>query len=114
MLTVYRKIEELFQPESPPKDCTCITGGHRCYLKPMGSLQRGTPSVKDRIRDNVGPRPLQAFRDVSIEYSTKLYAPRNVIFDEYSGESQVSLYTMDRGGGDATSKGSLKEIGLRG
>ena len=112
MLSVYRKIDELFQPEVAARKIVLDYGQDTVAIETQGVFAERNAFCK-RIED--GDKEALAlckrFRDVSIEYYTKLYARLNVSFDEYSGESQVSLETMDEVEEMLKSKGISEEIG---
>jgi arginyl-tRNA synthetase len=111
MLSVYRKIDELFQLEVASRSKVRDYGQGTVAIETQGVLAERNAFFK-RIED--GDKEALALcsrlRDVSIEYYTKLYARLNVSFDEYSGESQVSLETMDEVEGTLKSKGISEEI----
>jgi arginyl-tRNA synthetase len=96
MLGVYSKVNELFQPEVAARKVVLNHGEDTVGIETRGLFAERSAFFK-RIED--GDEEALAlckrFRDVSIEYYNKLYARLNVSFDEYSGESQVSLETMD-------------------
>jgi arginyl-tRNA synthetase len=112
MLSVYSKIVELFQPEVAARKSVLDYGQDTVPIETQGVFAERKAFFK-RIED--GDKEALAlckrFRDVSIEYYTKLYARLNVGFDEYSGESQVSLETMDEVEEMLKAKGISEESG---
>jgi arginyl-tRNA synthetase len=95
MLSVYRKIDELLRPELASRKMARDDGKDNFDLEIQGvSVERNAFFKRTEDGDKEALALCRRFRDVSIDYYTKLYASLNVSFDEYSGESQVSLETM--------------------
>ncbi|KAI0127837.1 arginyl-tRNA synthetase [Xylariales sp. AK1849] len=91
LLEVFEKIEELFRPEQEASRKARDEGHDTAAIESQGIYAERDAFFK-RMEDS-DPEALglwKRFRDVSIDYYTKTYARLNVVFDEYSGESQVN------------------------
>jgi arginyl-tRNA synthetase len=110
MLSVYRKIDELFQPEVAAKKIGLDHGQDTVAIENKGVFaERNAFFKRMEDGDEEALALCKRFRDVSIEYYIKLFARLNVSFDEYSGESQVSIETMDEVEEMLKSKGISEE-----
>ncbi|PVH77594.1 Nucleotidylyl transferase [Cadophora sp. DSE1049] len=89
---LYIKMEEELQPEQEARKQARADGQDTSVLESQGLFAERDATFK-RMED--GEVEEIAFwkklRDISIEYYTETYARLNIRFDEYSGESQVSL-----------------------
>ncbi|KAG4428669.1 hypothetical protein IFR05_015848 [Cadophora sp. M221] len=92
MHELYIKMEEELQPEQEARKQARADGLDTSVLESQGLFAERDAAFK-RMED--GEVEAIAFwkklRDISIEYYTETYARLNIKFDEYSGESQVSL-----------------------
>jgi arginyl-tRNA synthetase len=110
MLSVYRKIDELLRPEVASRKMAWDYGENTLAMEVQGVFtERDTFFKRIEDGDKEALAICRRFRDASIEYYTKLYASLNVSFDEYSGESQVSLEAMDEVEEMLKSKGLSEE-----
>ena len=92
MHELYIKMEEELQPEQDARKQALADGQDTSVLECQGLFAERDVTFK-RMED--GDVEEIAFwrnlRDLSITYYTQMYARLNIKFDEYSGESQVSL-----------------------
>ena len=96
MFSIYSKIDKVFQSEVVARKVASEDGLEPHYSFETQGLFAERNTFFKRIQD--GDEEVLAlwkrFRDVAIEHYSKLYARLNISFDEYSGESQVSLESM--------------------
>lgn len=92
LLDVHHKIDDLFAPERAARRELRGTGKE---FEPQGlSAERNAYFKRMEDGDEKALELWKRVRDVNVEYYKKLYSRLNVVFDEYSGESQVNLKTM--------------------
>jgi arginyl-tRNA synthetase len=110
MLHVYTQIDQLFQPEQTASKAARDSGGDTATIENHGLFaERNDYFKKMEEGDEQSLALWRRFRDASIDYYIKLYASMNVSFDEYSGESQVNVKTMDEIENQLRIKGLLEE-----
>jgi arginyl-tRNA synthetase len=113
ILSVYHKIQEFTESSSTKKlldsgQDTIGIATQRVFAERNAFFERLEGGDKQALA------LCKRFRDVSIEYYAKLYAGLNVSFDEYSGESQASLETMDEVEEMLKARASLRKTRGRG
>ena len=89
---LYAKMEAELQPEQEARIKAREDGQDPALLEAQGLFADRDATFK-RMEDGE-PDAIalwKQLRDISIEYYTKVYSRLNIRFDEYSGESQVSL-----------------------
>ncbi|KAH8598889.1 arginyl-tRNA synthetase [Bisporella sp. PMI_857] len=96
MLEVYNQTDELFQPELHASRAARDNGEDTAAIETQGLFAERNAFFKKMEDGDTEVLALwKRFRDMSIEHYIKLYTSMNIIFDEYSGESQVRTETMD-------------------
>jgi arginyl-tRNA synthetase len=114
LLDLYKLIEGPFKAELDARGRIRDEGGDPVEVEArMAEIEtQGLHAERDRWfkrledRDEEAVALWQRFRDVSIEEYTKQYARLGVVFDEYTGESQVSAGSISR------VEAALKEKGV--
>ncbi|KAH8692865.1 hypothetical protein BGW36DRAFT_430610 [Talaromyces proteolyticus] len=110
LLEIYHKIQELFIPQLAASKKIRDEGGDPAEVESQGLFAERNAYFK-RMED--GEEQAIALwkrvRDVNIENYTKLYSRLGITFDEYSGESQVSLEAMTEVEEILKSKGLTEE-----
>lgn len=92
MHELYMRMDKELQPEQEARKKARADGQDTSCLESQGLFAERDAIFKRMEDGNVEELGLwQRLRDVSIEYYTETYARLNVTFDEYSGESQVSI-----------------------
>jgi arginyl-tRNA synthetase len=89
---LYTKMEDELRPEHEARKKARDEGQDATVLETQGLLAERDAAFK-RMEDGK-PDAIalwKSLRDISIEYYVRAYARLNIKFDEYSGESQVSL-----------------------
>jgi arginyl-tRNA synthetase len=89
---LYTKMEDELRPELEARRKAREDRDDAAILENQGLFAARDAAFK-RI-ENCEPEEIKLWkklRDISIEYYIKMYARLNITFDEYSGESQVSL-----------------------
>ncbi|KAI3399596.1 hypothetical protein diail_6235 [Diaporthe ilicicola] len=119
LLEVYNEVEKQFAPEQKhAKEVRdkSLKGTDEAKSEDTAAIEsQGLFSKRNdfftRMEDGdpVAVGLCKRFRDVSIEHYKALYSRLNVTFDEYSGESQVSVSTMNEIEQALKDKGLLEE-----
>jgi arginyl-tRNA synthetase len=95
MFSIYSKIDKVFQSEVVARRVAFEDGLDTISIETQGLFaERDAFFRRIQDGDDEALALWKRFRDVTIEHYNKLYARLNVRFDEYSGESQVSLESM--------------------
>jgi arginyl-tRNA synthetase len=119
LLEVYNEVERQFAPEQKHakevrdknlKGADEVKGEDTAAIESQGlfakrnefftRMESGDPKAVDLCK---------RFRDVSIEHYKALYNRLNVVFDEYSGESQIPVEAMNEVEETLKAKGMLEE-----
>lgn len=89
---LYAKMEEELQPEQELRKKAREDGQDTIILETQGLFAERAAAFKQMEDGEPDAIALwKTIRDISIEYYVRTYARLNISFDEYSGESQVSL-----------------------
>jgi arginyl-tRNA synthetase len=89
---LYAKMEDELRPELEAKKKARDDGQNAAVLENQGLFAERDGAFKQMEDGEPEAMALwKTLRDISIEYYTKTYARLNIKFDEYSGESRVSL-----------------------
>ncbi|KAK2615512.1 hypothetical protein N8I77_002262 [Diaporthe amygdali] len=119
LLEIYNEVEKRFAPEQRHakevrdkslKGADEVNGEDTAVIESQGLFAKRNEFFT-RMEDG-DPRAVdlcKRFRDVSIEHYKALYSRLNVTFDEYSGESQVPVSTMNEIEQTLKAKGLLEE-----
>lgn len=89
---LYTKMEDELEPEQYARKKAREDGQDSTVLEGQGLFADRDTSFK--LMEDGQPEAMELWknlRDISIEYYTKMYSRLNITFDEYSGESEVSL-----------------------
>jgi arginyl-tRNA synthetase len=93
---IYVKINALFKPEEDAYKAARKSGGDVTKLETSGLLGEVKDYFKSMEEGDEEKLALwERFRTMSIERYKRSYARLNIVFDEYSGESQVKTTSMD-------------------
>ncbi|KAL1852750.1 hypothetical protein Daus18300_012081 [Diaporthe australafricana] len=119
LLEVYNEVEKQFAPEQKHakevrdkslKGADETKGEDTAVIESQGLFaKRNEFFTRMEDGDPVAVGLCKRFRDVSIERYKALYSRLNITFDEYSGESQVPLSTMNEIEEALKAKGLLEE-----
>lgn len=119
LLEVYNEVEKQFAPEQKHakevrdkslKGADETKGEDTAVIESRGLFaKRNEFFTRMEDGDPVAVGLCKRFRDVSIEHYKALYSRLNITFDEYSGESQVPVSTMNEIEQTLEAKGLLEE-----